>query len=85
MILRLRIGFEGLRRVLAHDDGQWRPYIEAIHSNIPEFQFDRTTPRSLSQPVMLAEGDLVRFKIVGVHPHGSRDRLQYSSPRLGVF
>jgi hypothetical protein len=74
--LRLRIGFERLRRSLAHDDGEWWPYIEAIHSNIPEFCFDRTTP-SHWQQVVLFEGDLVRFEIVGVHPQGPQDRLRY--------
>jgi hypothetical protein len=77
MILRLRIGFEGLRRLLAHEDNQWWPYIEAIHSNIPEFCFDRTTSHSLVEPVLLCEGDLVRFEIVGVHPQGPQDRLRY--------
>jgi hypothetical protein len=76
MILRLRIGFEGLRRSLAHDDGEWWPYVEAIHSNIPEFCFDRTTPLPLRQPVLF-EGDLVWFEIVGVHPQGPQDRLRY--------
>lgn len=50
MILRLRIGFEGLRRSLAHDDGKWWPYIEAIHSNIPEFCFDQTTRPHCGNP-----------------------------------
>jgi hypothetical protein len=76
MILRLRIGFEGLRRSLAHDDDEWWPYIEAIHSNIPEFCFDRTTPPPLRRTV-LTEGDLVWFEIVGVHPQGRQDRLRY--------
>lgn len=77
MILRLRIGFEGLRRSLAHDDGKWWPYIEAIHSNIPEFCFDRTTPPTLREPIVLSEGDLVRFEVVGVHPQAPQDRLRY--------
>src|SRR5664280_3209644 len=77
MILRLRIGFEGLRRSLAQDDGEWWPYIEAIHSNVPEFCFDRTTPPTLRDTIVLSEGDLVRFEVVGVHPQGPQDRLRY--------
>lgn len=75
MVLRLRIGFEGLRRHLANDEGEWWPYIEAVHSNIPEFCLDRTT--GLMGNAVLSEGDLVRFEIVGVHPQGPQDRLRY--------
>jgi len=57
--------------------GEWWPYIEAIHSNVPEFCFDRTTPPTLRDTIVLSEGDLVRFEVVGVHPQGPQDRLRY--------
>ena len=51
MILRPRICFEGLRRSLDHDDGEWWPYIEAIHSNIREFQSPKSdVPSATSHP-----------------------------------
>lgn len=74
LILRLRIGFEAMRRQLVSDNGQWWPYIEAVHSNIPEFRLDATHHAAWAQ---LVEGDLVWFEIVGVHPQGSQDRLRY--------
>jgi hypothetical protein len=76
MILRLRIGFEGLRRKMANDAGEWWPYIEAVHSNIPEFCRSRATRFEAEQP-RLSEGDLIWIEVVGVHPTGAQGRLRY--------
>jgi hypothetical protein len=43
VILRLRIGFERVRRDLADTAGDWWPYIAAMSSNIPLLCFERTS------------------------------------------
>lgn len=75
MILRIRIGLEGMRRNLMSDEGEWWPYIEAIHSNISGFCVARNGRRG--GWATLTEGDLVTFDVIGVHPNGSQDSLTY--------
>jgi hypothetical protein len=77
MILRLRVGFESVRRRLANEEGEWWPYVEAIHSNIPEFCWDRTSGPYIPSRPLLFEDDLVTFSVVGVHPNGPQERLRY--------
>ncbi len=75
MILRLRLGFEAVRRELANADGEWWPYAEAIHSNVPEFNLRGATERLASGDVIA--GDLVIFDVVGVNPIGPQEDLRY--------
>lgn len=76
VVLRLRVGFETLRRKVAHDAGEWWPYIEAVHSNIPEFCLSRSSGRIFGSATLSA-GDLVWFEIVGIHPQETQDRLRF--------
>jgi hypothetical protein len=72
LITRLRVGFEALRRTKAGQDDEWWPYIETVHSNVPEFN-------GLTNPdiTILNEGDLVSFDVRAVHPTDDQNRLRY--------
>jgi hypothetical protein len=77
MVQRLRVGFESARRDLLDDTGEWWPYIAAVHSNIPEFRFERSSSGPLVRAATLTEGDLVTFDAIGIHPLADPSRLRY--------
>jgi hypothetical protein len=77
IVLRLRVGFEGVRRQLAGDQGEWWPYIEAVHSNIAEFCYDRSRGPATRPEAKLVEGDTVQLDVVAVHPTAPQERLRY--------
>jgi hypothetical protein len=81
IVLRIRVAFEQIRRTLINDEGDWWPYIEAIHSNISEFCLTRNA-RTFGAAALM-EGDLVTFNVVGVHPTGSQDALVYRLNHAG--
>jgi hypothetical protein len=80
IVQRLRIGLEGVRRAMANDQGDWWPYIEAIHSNVPEFNGDRENRPGRAK---LIEGDTVTFEVVGVHPTKAQQDLIYKLELAG--
>lgn len=81
MIHRLRVGLEAVRRMLYDEEGEWWPYIAAVHSNIPELRWERSSGTTRTGTPMnrafLNEGDLVEVSIIGEHPRGPRERLRY--------
>ena len=83
IIQRLRVRFEAARRNLQDDAGDWWPYIEAVHSNIPGFCFTRSAGLPHEETV-LNEGDRVVLDVVGVNPLGSNDRLRYGALGEGL-
>lgn len=79
IILRLRVGFENVRRTLMDEAGDWWPYIESLHSNIPEFCLTRGAGGMLgpkAQPT-LNEGDLITVEVVAVNPNGDSGKLRF--------
>lgn len=81
MMHRLRVGLEAVRRRLLNEVGDWWPYIAAVHSNIPEFCWERSAGGAKQGPglldAVLVEGDTVELTLVGEHPRAGRDRLRY--------
>lgn len=77
IIQRLEVGFERVRRMLLDDRGEWWPYISAVHSNIPEFRFDRSSSGFYSSQATVVEGDHVTLDARGVNPTGEASGLRY--------
>jgi hypothetical protein len=77
VLLRLRIGFEAIRRKLLAETNTWWPYIAAVHSNVPEYCFERSAGGRMTLSAVLVEGDLVTLDVVGVHPSAAAERLRY--------
>lgn len=80
IVLRVRVGLEHVRRRMEDEMGEWWPYIESIHSNIPDFCVTRAA-RNRGRPTLVA-GDTVQIEIRGVNPLGDQTNLRY---RVSVF
>ncbi len=87
VIRRVRVNLEAVRRSLLDDTGEWWPYIASVHSNIPEFCYERSSSARVCF-ALLIEGDLVTLDAVGVDPKGNDSALLYrmlapSIPEIG--
>ena len=66
---------EALRRALDEEASDYWPYVEAIHSNISEFEYRRGEYRP-SRPLLVA-GDSVIFDVRAVNPRGPESDFQF--------
>lgn len=83
LVMRIRLGFEDIRRRMDDSDDEYWPYIESITTNVEGWRYVRTgtetgrceNPNGI--PPKFFAGDIAEFHVNAVNPQGPQEDLVF--------